>query len=280
MSRKNANENRSLFDCAMQLSICFHKIFYCILKLIFKKQRKHEFIFNGSVPSSDVNAIFAVNHSNMHDIPYICELLSRHCYVLIGKQPLRLIDRIAFIINGTVWVDRKNTVDKKRAVNKMINILCDGANLVMFPEGTWNLTFSKPMLPLYWGIIDIAKKSNKPIVPNVLEYTETQCYISFGTPIKVLPNDNKTQRIEDVKESFATLKWQIWEKYSNTGCNNTGEWEKEVNKRLNEYPKIDLDYEFSVIRNEYDNVTDVFFHLTNLVPNISNVFLYNKRYHF
>lgn len=280
MSRKNANENKSLFDCAMQLSICFHKIFYCILKLIFKKQRKHEFIFNGSVPSSDVNAIFAVNHSNMHDIPYICELLSRHCYVLIAKQPLRLIDRIAFIINGTVWVDRKDTVDKKRAVNKMINILCNGANLVMFPEGTWNLTFSKSVLPLYWGIIDIAKKSNKPIIPIVLEYTELQCYISFGNPIKVLHDDNKTQRIEDVKESFATLKWQIWEKYSNTGCNNTGEWEKEVNKRLNEYPKIDLDYETSVVRNEYDNVTDVFFHLTYLIPKISNAFLYNKRNHF
>lgn len=68
--------------------------------------------------------------------------------------------------------------------------------------------------------------------------------------------------------------------YSNTGCNTADEWKKEVYKRLNEYPKIDLDYEFSVIRNEYDNVTDVFFHLTNLVPNISNVFLYNKRYHF
>ena len=37
----------------------------------------------------------------------------------------------------------------------MVDLLNNGANLIMFPEDTWNLTPSKPMLSLYWGIIDI-----------------------------------------------------------------------------------------------------------------------------
>ena len=119
-----------------KLPIYLHKVIYPILKPIFRLLRKHEFVYVNKVPKISGNAIFAVNHSNRYDIPYICEILSRQCYVLLGKQPLEPIDRLAFILNGTVWVDRKSRKDKKNSVAKMIKLLCSGANLVIFPEGT------------------------------------------------------------------------------------------------------------------------------------------------
>lgn len=261
-----------------KLPIYLHKVIYPILKPIFRLLRKHDFVYVNEVPKISGNAIFAVNHSNRYDIPYTCEILSRQCYVLLGKQPLEPIDRLAFILNGTVWVDRKSREDKKNSVAKMIKLLCNGANLVIFPEGTWNLTPSKPMLPLYWGIIDIAKASGRPIVPIILEYTEKNCYVAFGESMEISPADDKGEKISELNDRFATLKWSIWEQFSDTGCSTDKEWNAEVQKRLAEYPKLDYEYETSVIRKEYDTADEVFAHLNSITPNQTSAFLYNKKF--
>jgi len=210
--------------------------------------RKHKFHYMNSLPEIDSNAIFAVNHSNRYDIPYTCEILSRQCYILLGKQPLEPVDRVAFVLNGAVWVDRKSREDKKLAVAKMIGILRNGANIIMFPEGTWNLTASKPMLPLYWGIIDIAKASERPIIPIILEYSVKYCYVAFGKPMYIMHGDDKGIKIEELNEQFSTLKWNIWEEYHDVGYDTVQEWEAEVQKRITEYPKLDYEYEKSVVR--------------------------------
>lgn len=49
----------------------------------------------------------------------------------------------------------------------------------MFPEGTWNLTENLLMLPMKWGIIDIAKETGAQIIPTALEYDREQkkCFV-------------------------------------------------------------------------------------------------------
>lgn len=281
---RNSSEDKSKIkenssDILNKFSISFHKMIYPLLKPIFRLLRKHEFIYVNQIPQINDNTIFALNHSNVHDIPYTCELLSRHCYILVGKQPLEPIDRLAFILNGAVWVDRKSRTDKNRAVAKMIKLLCNGANLVIFPEGTWNLTCSKPMLPLYWGIIDIAKVSGKSIIPVILEYTDDKCYVAFGERMQVLSNDDKGEKICELKDQFATLKWSIWEQFDDTGCYTADEWNAEAAKRLAEYPKTDCAYEATVVRKEYDTVEEVFGHLNRITPDRTNAFLFNKQNH-
>ncbi|MBQ9766424.1 MAG: 1-acyl-sn-glycerol-3-phosphate acyltransferase [Lachnospiraceae bacterium] len=177
-------------------------------------------------------------------------MLERQSYVLLGKQPLEIIDRLAFILNGVVWVDRKNREDKKKAVIKMKKLLKAGANLIIFPEGTWNLTPSKPMLPLYWGVIDIAKDSCKPIIPIVLEYTDSKCYVAFGDIITIPKQADKGESIDKVSDSFATLKWTIWERFDDIGYDTLAEWDAEVHKRVAEYPKLDYEYEKSIVRKD------------------------------
>ena len=261
-----------------KLTIFFHKLLYLLLVTIFRSMRKHEFVFLNEIPETDGNVIFAANHSNKYDIPYTCEAVSRHCYVLIGKQPLEPIDRLAFHLNGTVWVDRKDSTDKKRATDDMIMVLRKGANLIIFPEGTWNLTPSKPMLPLYWGVIDIARYSGKPIIPVILEYTDKKCYVAFGSPMYISQGDDKGEKIKELSDIMAALKWQIWEKYRDTGCNTAAEWDNEAKKRVTNYPKLDYEYECSVIRKEvftFENYVD----LDRIEPSRTNAFLFSKRNH-
>lgn len=261
-----------MFD---DIKLFIHKSTYFPLSRAFKLIRKHDFQFYNFPPKLLTNAIYAVNHSCSLDIPYACEAINKHCYVLIGKQPLNIIDRVFFKLNGAVWVDRKDKLSRNRASCKMINLLNNGANILLFPEGTWNLTPSKPMLPLYWGIIDIAKQSKKPIIPIVLEYCNEKCIVAFGESIIINDSDDKKRKIMDLIDAFASLKWAIWENYTYCGYNSFKEWEKEIEQRISDYPKLNIEYETSIIRKEFD--TEAFAHLSDLCPNRSNAFLFNKR---
>ena len=97
------------------------------------------------------NVIYMVNHSCRWDMPVAASAIKDHFYWLIGKQPLNVSDRIGVILNGTIWVDRKNKLSRKKAYEKMKQFLQNQTSILLFPEATWNLSDSKPMLPIYWG---------------------------------------------------------------------------------------------------------------------------------
>jgi 1-acyl-sn-glycerol-3-phosphate acyltransferase len=204
-----------------------------------------------SLPDVPDNIIVAANHSCKYDFPLVCEIFKKHIYVLVGKQRLNLMDRVAFFLNGVIYVDRKDKDNRKKAGKRMRKIINKGRNLCIFPEGTWNLTPSKPMLPLYWGIIDIAKETRRPILPLVLEYKDQDCYISFGQLIYVYSQDSKSEKIKEIRDIMATMKWEIWEMFPIVARKTipNDEWEQEVKKRLEEYPLLDYAYEQSIVRN-------------------------------
>lgn len=126
---------------------------------------------------------------------------------------MELIDRIFFLLNGVVYVDRKNKKNKKKSLQKMLKILQRGKSLLICPEGTWNLTPNKPMIPLNWGIVELAKQTGVPIIPLILEYQSDCCYAKYGEPIYISKEMDKQMGIEQLEETMATLKWEIWEMF-------------------------------------------------------------------
>lgn len=225
------------------------KFIHPLLLRLMKQQRKHELHMLNSCPQVIGNAIYAVNHSCRYDIPYAAEAIGHHSYVLVGKQHLNMIDRMAFLLNGVIYVDRKNRSDKAFAKRKIKKLVLSGKNMLLFPEGTWNLMPSKPMLPLYWGIIEIAKETKCPIIPLVLEYEKKDCYIKWGEPLYVSETDTKAEKIGQLSDEMASLRWDIWEMFPllvRKGFDGM-EWEQEKCRRLAEYPKLDYEYEKSVI---------------------------------
>lgn len=264
------NINSTTID---DISIMFHKMLYPLLKLIFKSVRRHKFVYLNKMPGLTSNAIFAVNHSCKYDIPYACEAIGKHCFVLVGKQPLNFIDRLVFMINGVIWVDRKNKENRHNSIDSMVNILNKNGNILLFPEGTRNLSPSKPMLPLYWGVIDVARYAQVPIVPVVLEFSNSECYVSFGECIFVEEKDDKSAKINELNDAFATLKWKLWEKFSSLGYDSEEEYMAEMTKRINEYPKMNMKYEMSVIRNISNTEQNVFKPLLSIELNHNTAFL-------
>lgn len=213
-----------------------------------------------SMPEVRGNKIFAINHSCVLDAPVSSKIIGEHFYFLVGKQSLELIDRIFFFLNGVVYVDRKNKISKKKSSRKMYKLLQGGKSLAIYVEGTWNLTPSKPMIPLNWGIIDLAKQSGVPIIPLVLEYNSDCYYAKYGEPIYIDQETDKQSGIEQLEEAMSTLKWDIWEMFpvQRRSDEMKAEFEKMVHQRVAAYPKFNYEYEMSVVRGKENTPEYVF----------------------
>lgn len=240
------------------------KIIHPLLLKIIPTQRTFELKLLNQCPRVVGAKIFAMNHSNCHDALIAGEAIREHFFVLVGKQRLEILDRIFFWMNGVIYVNRKNKKSKLKSVDKMDRLLKIGENILMYPEGTWNLTPSKPILPLYWGIIDLAKSAKVPIVPLIAEYTKRECWVKFGAPIYLDENMSKQDGIMILADEMATLKWDIWEIQGIYGesANLKKDFEMMIKNRFNEYPKLDWEYEKSIIRefeNNPENIVGLFF---------------------
>mgnify|MGYP006394162459 CR=1 FL=1 len=149
-------------------------------------------------------------------------------------------------------------------------------NILLFPEGTWNLHPSRSLLPLNWGVIDISKETNVPIVPITIVYRGNQAFANIGK--RFLPTVDKRIEIIKLEEKMATLLWESMCLFKPIKRSDLPEnyAESFVKEQLATYKKLDLQYETSVIRNT-DNDDDAFAHLNTLCLTIQNAFLFNKR---
>jgi len=220
-----------------------------LLKIVVKRRDLPLKILN-SMPDVDGNKLFSINHSCVLDGPVSCEVINEHFYLLVGKQSLEIIDRLFFFLNGVIYVDRKERKNKKKSMKKMLKVLQEGKSLLICPEGTWNLTPSKPLLPLNWGIIDLAKQTGVPIIPLILEYRSDYYYAKYGKPLYITQTMDKKEGITQLEEAMATLKWDIWEMFpvQKRSDDMKAEFETMIQKRIAAYSKFNYEYEMSCVR--------------------------------
>ena len=136
------------------------------------------------------------------------------------------------------------------------------------------------MLPLHWGAVEFAQKTNTPIVPITLEYTkDNRCFYSIGAAYYVLKTDNKAESTKTLRDTMAAMRWAFWEECSKkTHDEITEEDYLEYTKyRLDEYPKLDVDFEKTTILKKYDCYDEVFRHIEIIRLSKQNAFLFNKR---
>ena len=111
--------------------------------------------------------IYAATHGFHDDIIYSMKTANDHAYLLYGS----LLDffgsfhGVGLWANGVVLVDRKSKTSRKASVEKMVKAQELGANIIMFPEGTWNKTESLLVQKLYPGIYEVAKRTGALVVP-------------------------------------------------------------------------------------------------------------------
>lgn len=178
--------NRDKHITDRNLVIRVRDTLYPLLILLTKTKVKCRVILENTYTSlSDRPIIFAANHFTFMDTPIMERVTNRRCYILSGKQSLPFVDWLFFALIGSIWVDRKSGADMKASKDAIIEYLQKGQSVLWFPEGTWNLTDNLLVIPLKWGIVEIAKQAGAQIIPVALRYdrTENICQVKFGQPI-------------------------------------------------------------------------------------------------
>ena len=225
--------------------------------------------------------IYAVNHFCFADTSIMGRITPKRSYILLGKQRLGFSDWLYFILNGVIFVDRKDKEDTAASKLAMSAYLNKGRSIVMFPEGTWNLTENQLMLPMKWGIIDIAKETGAQIIPTVLEYDREQkkCFVRFGTPMIFSPEDSKSEEIVALRDTMASMRWKFWER---KGTFRRADLDVDAERKklfysVDEYPPIDWEYESSCVYHPHTGSKDTFSYLDQLIPCRENAFLFRNR---
>lgn len=264
-------------------AIRLKSILYPITMLLSRTKVKYKINIENSYKSvQDKPIIFACTHSAFPDIPIALRAVKQHCYTLIGKQNLAFADKVFFFLSGAIWVDRKSKESSAYCKEQITAYLKKGESILWFPEATWNLTDNLLMLPMRWGIIEVAQKSGAQIVPMALDYEREQntCRVCFGQTLDAETFISKQQGIDILRDEMATLRWEFIScRRANRKNIDIKNGRKALLQAVYDYPPLDWDYEKSCIYhipNETDNKT-AFAHLDTICPTMQNAFLLNKR---
>jgi len=124
-----------------------------------------------SVFDETENAIVVCNHNSLIDIPISFPFLPR-ANKTIAKKAFAYVPLFGWIYSfGSVLVDRKNDKSRRESFDKMRQVLNNGLDMLIYPEGTRNRT-SAPLKSFYDGAFKLAIDTQKPIIPVILLNTK------------------------------------------------------------------------------------------------------------
>jgi len=199
--------------------------------------------------------IYALTHIGKFDIEVSAVGIREHFYILSGdyEHLQGTVDGTFLLVNGVFYFNEIVKEDRKAVSKKMIEHLKGGGNIMYFPEGTWNLSPNLPVLPCYWGIVDVAQAGNAIIVPIAVEQYGKHFKIRIGEnfDMRTFGSDvtEKLNAINTLRDILATLKWEIWETEPQLKrCEiDNNEWNKYMDNRFREWPYFNLEYIDSLI---------------------------------
>lgn len=83
-------------------------------------------------------------------------------------------------LNGVIPLETKNKVDRKVAYNRSIELLNNGGNLLIYPEGAWNVSPNELVMKTFVGTVRMARETGVQIVPIAVEQYGKNFYFNIG----------------------------------------------------------------------------------------------------
>lgn len=171
---------------------------------------------------TDKPVIYAITHMGKFDYQIVSEVIKKHQIPFSGDPETmhRTLDGVLLGLNGIIYCDTDDKEDRKIATDTSIELLKSGNNLLIYPEGVWNVSSNLLMLPLFPGIIRMAYETGCEIVPVAVEQYDKDFVVNVGKNFKVEEMLFETKeeekeyidsKKEELRDEMATLKWEIFE---------------------------------------------------------------------
>jgi len=296
--------------------IKIRKVFAPLMRIIYSTQTEYKIIIDSREKLLGAKGrIFAINHRQGDDIVIGARAVNKSAYIVFGNKYLALetTNGLGLWAYGMILLDRDSKTSRKATYEKMKYIIEHGGNIIIYPEGYWNLDDNGQkderhgadnhnsetwlVQDINTGIIRLAKEIGCEIVPTILhydEYKQKKCYVTRGKPFRVLSTDDIIDRKNDLVEIMQTMYYELMEKYSvykrseleSDGMSLQEQWEQLKKKLVSDCDidrigyKLDLADEKRIgkARAMEPVVTaeEVFGFMDNLLPSKENAFLFRR----
>ena len=282
--RQRRFENNEPFR-GIKLRKMLHPILVCGLKLMHLISGQKITIVGDKRVPTDRPVIFAATHIGWDDIEMIFTAIGDHAYLFWGdpRESYKTMDGMLLDLNGVIICDTDHKTDRYIGKETCVRWLELGGNLLIFPEGVWNTTENLPVQCLFPGTAEMAIRTNADIIPIAISQVGKEYRVNIGANISCngFSLSQKQALTESLRETMATLKWEIYETQSITKRNTIPE------NFVAEYRKMFLEQaqgvytweEFLNMAYRPRNITApkaAFDHLDHLIPCRENAFLFRK----
>ncbi|MBI5561452.1 MAG: 1-acyl-sn-glycerol-3-phosphate acyltransferase [Deltaproteobacteria bacterium] len=160
--------------------------------------------------------VFLANHCGAFDIPALQVYLPVE-FRWVAKKSLFKIPLVgwAMALAGYIGIERENAQEAYRTMEEAAQRIRNGASVLVFPEGTRNVT-DAPLLPLKRGAFMLVAKSGADVIPVAIKGTRdimkrgsllirpAEVSIAIGSPIQTTGGEEKTLRTR-TKGALETL---------------------------------------------------------------------------
>ena len=204
-------------------SIRIRKILHPILLRLLPAFMKYKQVIERKIEIPQEPVIWCPTHCFEDDIAASIGA-ARHAYIMFGSFPafFNSLDGVGAYVNGVVLCNRKVKASKRAAQETAKRLLNMGMDMLIFPEGVWNKTPDKLMLPFWPGAYRLARKTGCKIVPVIhyladphKKYKGNVIHTVIADPISMEGLDEQEGQ-DLLRDTMATWYFHLMEKYGQT----------------------------------------------------------------
>lgn len=230
--------------------------------------------------------IYAATHIGWDDIEMIITAITDRVYLFFGDPGAfyKSFTGCMLDLNGLICVDLNSKTDRYISKESCVKCLELGQNILIFPEGAWNLTESTPVMNLFSGVSEIAIRSKADVVPVAIEQYGKHFFVNIGENVNFSDYalEEKSKATEIIRQKLGELKWNIWtSKSSEKRADIPDDYRQKYIENINEQMKGILsvdDVEEQRFHTKFERETEAIKKdLENIKPNKNNAFLFDKR---
>lgn len=168
---------------------------------------------------TDKPKIYVGTHIGRFDIESSIEAINESVWFLMGDpgETYLNFDGVVLEKSGIIYFDTNDKADRHIALETCVKILKQGGNVLLFPEGAWNLETVEPVQELFEGVAEMVIRTGAEVIPiGIEQYYEKflkHYYLNIGKNLvfENATSNDKARIVEMVKNKLADLRWEIWE---------------------------------------------------------------------
>ena len=225
-------------DTLSKKGIRIRKLFAPLLRKAYSTQYEYKLVVDKKEPleKTKKGKIYLVNHRQSDDLLFAAATMGKSGYFVFGNRKLALeSSTIGFGLwgYGMILLDRDDKESRKSTYEKMKYVLNNGENVIIFPEGYWNLDDNGQKDEFHladdhnsenWiiqdfnvGALRLAQETGCECVPITIhydDYNKKNCYTRQGKAFKIGKDDDVFAKKDEIIEYMRTETWEMMEKYS------------------------------------------------------------------